>query len=153
MHLEREATVVAPARPPIEAVFVYDGECSQCAHAARSFDVAPRIAALSWHDDEAQEAIRAQFRELVPASALFDRKSGQVYGADAALRELRRREATASIAAHFAGPSHDHAEGAVGEADPDDPELRTAEGVHGLSPAVRARLPALIAAAEDRSSN
>lgn len=139
------------ARPPVEAVFVYDGECTKCAHAARSFDVVPRVAAISWHDSEAQEAMTAQFREPVPATALFDRRSGQVYGGDAALRELASREPTSPIADHFAGPAHDHEPGTVGDADPDASAVRDANGIHALTPASRARLPALIATVETRA--
>lgn len=134
--------------PPVEAVLVYDGECPQCDHAAGALRAAPRFAAMSWHETEAQEALAAQFSEAPSAMALFDRSSGQVYGADLALAELSKRTGSQSFGERFSGPEHAHDAGAIGDAGAGAGAVRDAEGVHALTPAARARLPALIAAAE-----
>lgn len=148
LHAECEPTSVSDARPPVETVFVYDGECRQCSHAATSFQAVARLAAISWHETAAQEALAAQFQAAPPAVALFDRGGGQVYGGETALRELAERAQTSALAEQFYGPEHSHEEGAIGDAGVRDSAVREADGIHALTPAARARLPALIAAVE-----
>lgn len=139
---------MSDARPPVETVFVYDGECPECCNAARPFRAVARLAAISWHEPAAQEALTAQFREAPPAVALFDRGGGQVYGGETALRELAQRAPTSAIAEEFYGRQHGHDEGVIGDAAARDRAVQQAEGIHALTPAARARLPALIAAVE-----
>lgn len=132
--------------PPIEAVLVYDGTCPQCSLAARLLHSTPRVAPLPWEQEAAQVALREQFREAPRATALFDRGAGQVYAGPATLAELGDRDATASLGDRFAGPEHEHVEGGVGDAT--DHDVRQVTGIHPLSGDARARMPALIAAAQ-----
>lgn len=135
------------SRLPVEAVLCYDGECPHCAHAGDALRSVPRVASISWHDPDVQQTLEAQFGEVPAAVVLFDRSSGQVYAGRTAVAELANRAETAGVADRFAGPDHAHGEGAIGDAfagtDPAD-----VAGIHSLTPAARARLPALIATAE-----
>lgn len=140
--------------PPVEAVLVYDGECPQCAHASGALQSLPRLAPISWHDAEAQQALEAQFGDVPAATTLFDRSTGQVYAGRTAVAELGARAETGAVADRFVGSEHAHGEGEIGAATDGRPSAGVAatdpagvDGIHSLSPAARARLPALIAAA------